>query len=42
MSSATTVPDNMFAAEKTLKELSEVAIREAEAWDWSFPGWQVS
>jgi hypothetical protein len=30
-----TVPENMAAAEKRLKELSEATIREAGSWDWS-------
>jgi hypothetical protein len=37
-----TVPEIMVAAEKRLEELSEATIREAEAWVWSFPSWQVN
>jgi hypothetical protein len=31
------VPEDMGAAEKRLKELSEATVREAASWDWSSP-----
>jgi hypothetical protein len=37
-----TVLENMVAAERRLEELSEATIREAEAWDWSSPSWQIN